>query len=271
MVRKRACGMCVRLKETLNVFAALRFRRSVVLVRLRLHRSACVTYAGGHVRWCTRHSDRPVALFTLVSGRWSSIVYTPLLIHRCVIHLRNGACRVTRASSVGFRACNASDRTVRRVSTIVAVAVVASYVLSIIRRGRAALTCASVRPRYVRVCVRACVYTCVCVRCVASVVVAHVCLVVGYANLTSLCAFVVRVCRVWPLPWLGKWDDPVVTRSEDHRGGAATGNQPRIDPVSRRLFSFSRLSFVGTTQRQPFRNCYCQLSSRIVYYLRRIY
>lgn len=122
-----------------------------------------------------------------------------------------------------------------------------------------------------RVCVRACVYTCVCVRCVASVVVAHVCLVVGYANLTSLCAFVVRVCRVWPLPWLGKWDDPVVTRSEDHRGGAATGNQPRIDPVSRRLFSFSRLSFVGTTQRQPFRNCYCQLSSRIVYYLRRIY
>lgn len=52
---------------------------------------------------------------------------------------------------------------------------------------------------HVRLCsttVRACVYTCVCVRCVASVVVAHVCLVVGYANLTSLCAFVVRVCRV---------------------------------------------------------------------------
>lgn len=99
-------------------------------------------------------------------------------------------------------------------------------------------------------CARACVCvcTCMCARCVASVVVAHVCLVVGYANPTSLCAFVVRVCRVWPVPWLGKWDDPVVTRSEDHRGGAATGNQPRIDPVSRRLSSFSRLSFAV----QPF-------------------
>lgn len=50
----------------------------------------------------------------------------------------------------------------------------------------------------VRVCVRACVCacTCTCVRCVASVVVAHVCLVVGYANPALLCAFVVRVCRV---------------------------------------------------------------------------
>lgn len=31
----------------------------------------------------------------------------------------------------------------------------------------------------------------------------------------------------------------MATRSEDHRGGTATGNQPRIDPVSRQLSSLS--------------------------------
>lgn len=86
-------------------------------------------------------------------------MYTPLLIHRCVIHLRNGACRVTRASSVGFRACNASDRTVRRVSTIVAVAVVASCPFS--SDHPTGKSCAHVRLCSTTVRVRARVCVCV--------------------------------------------------------------------------------------------------------------
>lgn len=98
-------------------------------------------------------------------------VYTPLLIRRCVIHLRNGACRVTRASSVGFRACNASDRTVRRVSTIVAVAVaVASYVSLDHPTGKK--SCARVRLSFhhgrVRTCACVCASLCVCVFVVSS-------------------------------------------------------------------------------------------------------
>lgn len=164
----RACGMCVRLKETLNVFAALRFRRSVVLVRLRLHRSACVTYAGGHgVRWCTRDSDRPAALFTLVSGRWSSIVCT----HRFLSAVALSTFEMARVAwreppqSVFARATlpiGPSDAC-RRSSPSPSPS--PPTFLSIIRRGRrAALACASLSITVVcvrvLVCARLCVYVC---------------------------------------------------------------------------------------------------------------